>query len=509
MTSVAPEATVPFWLRPPALIGFVGIVIAARLFVGAGTGLVRDEGYYALWSFHPQAGYLDHPPMVAWFIAAGRALLGDVEGGVRLLFVISTAVVSFAIYRIGQLLLDGRTAGLAVVWYNLTPAGGLLFVATPDAPVVLFWALALLSVAEFVARRQASWWLAAGVFAGLALLSKYTALFLGAGLILYLLARRQRWRWLTLWQVWAGAGLALLVFLPNLLWNAQNGWATLAFQGRRLGTYGTGPGGVPGNLIEFVGGQLLAGAGFVFIFAVIGGIMFLMRVQRPNRENLALPLLTSLPLIVYFLAYTFRFRVEANWPLPVWPMLAICGAWAAVHLRPASRLAGLSLAMMRWGTAPLGLALLALVYAQALWQPFEAGPFLDRTRDMRGWRAMFSEIENFATANGATWVATANDYGLTGELATEARFARSPLPVRPLDEPERWSFLPAAPPALAEAPALFVESASRRDLAGSFFADVELVGEARRMQGEEELERFEVYLVSNPTAAVRQLLASY
>jgi 4-amino-4-deoxy-L-arabinose transferase-like glycosyltransferase len=507
MPSAPPEPSVPVWLRPPALIGFVAILVAVRLFVGARTGLVRDEGYYTLWSFHPQAGYLDHPPMVAWFIAAGRALLGDSEGGVRLLVVLTSVPVSFAVYRIGRLLLDRSTAGLAVVWYNLTPAGGLLFIATPDAPVVMFWALALWSVAEFVAGRNPNWWLAAGLFAGLGLLSKYTALFLGIGLALYLLGSRRRWQWLMLWQVWAGAAMALLVFSPNLAWNAQHGWATIAFQGRRLGSYGTGLDGLGANLVEFLGGQFLAGSGLLFIFALIGALMFFARAGGAGRQNLALPLLTSLPLLLYFLAYTFRFRVEANWPLPAWPMLALCGAWAAVHLRPDDRFAGPLLAIGRWSMAPLGLALLAVIYAQALWQPFEGIGALDRTRDMRGWGAMFSEIEAFAAANGAEWIATGNDYGLTGELAAEARFARSSLEVRPLDEGGRWRFLPPAPPGLAEARALFVESAGPRDLAGRYFADVELVGEARRMQGEEELERFEVYLVRGPTEAARQRLA--
>jgi 4-amino-4-deoxy-L-arabinose transferase-like glycosyltransferase len=507
MTATAPEQ-VPIWLKPPAIIAFVATVVAIRLYLGAATGLVRDEGYYTLWSFYPQLGYLDHPPMVAWLIAAGRALLGENEGGVRLLMVLSSVIVSFAIYRTGRALFDGRTAGLAVIWYNLTPAGGLLFIATPDAPVVMFWTLALWCVAEFAVRRDPSWWLAAGLFAGLGLLSKYTAVFLGLGLLLYLLGHRERWAWFRLWQLWAGGVLALLVFVPNLIWNVQRGWASFGFQGRRFDNYGIDLGGLQGNFVDLLGGQFLAGAGLLFIFALIGIVMFFARVERAGRRNLALPVLTSLPMILYFLAYIFRFRVEANWLLPVWPMLALAGAWAAIHLRPKNQLADLPLAIGRWAMAPLGLVLLAVIYTQALWQPFEAPQSLDRTRDMRGWREMFAELENFAVANGAMWIATAEDYGLTGELAAQARFAQSSLVVRPLDEPVRWEFLPPADPALAEAPALFVEHASQRDLAGRFFTSVELVGEARRMQGgEEELERFEVYLVSAPTVETRRMLA--
>jgi 4-amino-4-deoxy-L-arabinose transferase-like glycosyltransferase len=503
----APEAKPPIWLKPPALIAFVAIVLAIRLYLAAQTGLVRDEGYYTLWSFYPQAGYLDHPPMVAWLIAAGRWLLGESEGGVRLFVVFATAAISFAIYRIGRLLLDARTAGIAVIWYNLTPAGGLIFVATPDTPAIAFWTLALWAVAEFAARRNANWWLAAGLFAGLGLLSKYTVGFLGLGLVLYLIASPERRQWLRLPRVWAGGALALLVFLPNLIWNEARGWASLTFQGRRLSDYGLDLGGLRDNLLDLFAGQVLAGAVLLFLFAAIGIVMFFARVERPARTNLALPVLTSLPIVVYFLAYTLRFRVEANWLLPIWPMLALVGAWAAVHLRPAHRLAALPLAVGRWAMAPLGLFILGLIYVQALWQPFEIGQAIDRTRDMRGWRGMFADVQALAAANGATWIATAGDYGLTGELATHARFAGSPLAVRPLDEAPRWSFLPPADATLAAAPALFVDRAGVGDRAHEFFADAQLVGEARRMQGEEELERFAVYLVSGPSEAAQQMLA--
>jgi hypothetical protein len=188
-------------------------------------------------------------------------------------------------------------------------------------------------------------------------------------------------------------------------------------------------------------------------------------------------------------------------------MLALVGAWTAIHLRPKHALLDLPLAIGRWAMAPLGLVLLGLVYVQALWQPFEVGQAIDRTRDMRGWRLMFAEVESFAAANGAAWIAVAGDYGLTGELATHARFAGSPLDVRPLDEGVRWGFLPPAEPSLLERPALFIERAGPGDRAAEFFGEAVLVGEARRLQGEEELERFEVYLVSRPNERAQAVLA--
>jgi len=136
-------AKIPFWQRPGFVALVVVLVSAAKLAVAASTGLARDEGYYTLWSRHLDAGYFDHPPMVAVFIALGRLLAGNGELGVRLLAVLSGAVVAAALYRIASLLTDARTAALATLWYALTLAFVLGFITTPDIFLVLFWTLTL------------------------------------------------------------------------------------------------------------------------------------------------------------------------------------------------------------------------------------------------------------------------------------------------------------------------------------------------------------------------------
>lgn len=503
------ETPPPIWLRPPAVIGIVAAVVLIRFIVAGATGLVRDEGYYTFWSMYPAAGYLDHPPMIAWLIAAGRALLGESELAVRLFPVAGTAIVSAAMYRTGRLLFDTATAGLAVIWFNLTVAMGLLFIAAPDAPSVTFWALTIWAVAEFMARRNPNWWLAAGLFAGLGLLSKYTGFFLGAGLVLLLLTSRERRGWLGLWQVWAGGALALLTFSPNLIWNAGHDWASFAFQGQRLGDFGLSFGSMLDNLLDLVGGQALATGVFLFVLVIVGAVAFFLRRDIAGRANLALPILTALPMLLYFVAYTARFRVEANWLVPVWPMLSLCGAWAAVHVRPRHVVPASAMALLRWAQAPVGVVIVGLIYAQALFQPFALGQAIDRTRDMRGWDGLQAEIAALAAANGAQWIATGGgDYGLTGQLATYGRFAGTTLPVRQADEPQRWRFLPPLDPALMEAPALFINSAwAGTELVSQFFAQAELVGEARRLQGEEELERFYVFRVSAPLPEAEAVLA--
>ena len=500
MASGAHQNDLPVWLRPQSIALFVALMVAVRMGVAASTGFVRDEGYYTLWSFWPSAGYLDHPPMVAWLAAAGRTILGESEVAVRLFPVLSTAVTSLAVYRTGRVLFDARTAGIAVIWYNLTLAGGMLFVATPDAPVVAFWTLSVWCVAEFTRSRNANWWLLAGVFAGLALLSKYTAGFLGLGLLLYLLTSRERLGWFRLWQVWAGGALALLVFLPNLIWNVQAGWAGVGFQARRLDRFGLNLGGMLSNLGDYVGGQALAVGIFLFIFTAVGATLFFLRRQLPGREGIALPLLTSLPILLFFLAYTMRFRVEANWPIPVWPMLSLVGAWAAVHVRPPRPVLRRLLTAFRRIQAPLGAVLLGIVYAQAVWQPLSLERTVDRTSDMRGWRELEAQVAAIAEAQGAEWIIImSGDYGLAGQLSAYARFAGDRLPIEPIRDRRRYAFMPPPDTNLLGKPALLVtyRGLSPNMLDRRFEAATRL-GLVDRRQGDEVLEQFQTFLVSGP-----------
>src|SRR3569623_761885 len=190
MAPFSPDREQSVWLSLPAVAGVVILLALLKLYLSAHVGLVFDEGYYTFWSERLAVGYLDHPPAVAWLIAAGRAVFGDNELGVRAMSVACGIGVSAAIWRTGMLLLDRRTAALAVLLYNLTPAAGLGFVTTPDPPSVLCWAAVVWAVAEFMASRRAGWWLVAGVLAGLGLWSKYTDAFLAPGLVLFVIIDR-------------------------------------------------------------------------------------------------------------------------------------------------------------------------------------------------------------------------------------------------------------------------------------------------------------------------------
>src|SRR5258708_6617766 len=143
-----------------------------RLWVAAVTPLAPDEAYYWVWSRALAAGYLDHPPMVAFWIRAGTELAGSNALGVRLFGPLSAALGSWFLYDGAERLFPGRGAGLtAAALLNATLVLGVgAVIMTPDTPSLLFWTATLWAGGRLASGGSPAWWLSAGVFTGLALL---------------------------------------------------------------------------------------------------------------------------------------------------------------------------------------------------------------------------------------------------------------------------------------------------------------------------------------------------
>ncbi len=504
MARPAPDPSLPLWARPSSVAVIVLAIAVIKLWVAGSTELVFDEGYYTLWSLQPSWGYLDHPPMVAWLIALGRAIAGENEIGVRLMSILGDIAVAAAIYRIGRLLFDARTAALAAIWHAVSIGAALGLIMTPDAPSILCWTLTLWAVAEFIGSKNANWWLVAGVFAGLGLESKLTNGFLAFGLLLFLISSRERRSWFGLWQVWAAPVVAALVFSPLVIWNRAHNWVTFWFQGRRtIGADATAAGFFD-HFVEMVAGQALAVGPALLGFSFAAGVMLLRRRGGAASNGLALGLLSGLPTIVYFIVHATHSRVELNWLLPVWAGLTLCGAWAALALRPRGLIGGI-VWTLRQSQVVYGISAIAVVFTQAVFFPFPSVGF-DRTRDMHGFRDMTAEVLSLAHERGARWIVIPFDYGVTGQLGAYAQFAGDPLPVHQLGDRLRYVY---APPLDADAlgwPALYVSGLGNPSAPvppDHFFGQSELVSVIERKRGNEVLGYYQVYLVSEPTAAFR------
>ena len=233
----------PLWPRNPASAALILIAVATllRLVFGASLGLGIDETYAVATSRVFQWSYLDHPPLSWWMAAASASLFGsEAPLVVRLPFIALFCLTSWLMYRLTADLFGPRAGFFAVLLVNLAPALGVTDASfvLPDGPLVaalLGGAICLQRALLTQTPRAGLWWLAAGICAGLALLSKYHGIFLlaGAGLFLLTSAPHRRW-FLSPWP-YLGILIAVAMFTPVLVWNAQNDWASFAFQGGRAG----------------------------------------------------------------------------------------------------------------------------------------------------------------------------------------------------------------------------------------------------------------------------------
>ncbi|MFC7609350.1 glycosyltransferase family 39 protein [Teichococcus aestuarii] len=384
-----------------------------------------DEAYYWVWGRALSLSYYDHPPMVALWTALGSALAGDTALGLRLLGPLGVAAASLLLADAGERLFPGRQAGpWAAALLNATllfGAGAVLM--TPDTPLLVFWCAALWALARLQASQDGRWWLAFGLLAGLGLLSKYTTVLLGGGVVLWLLLEPGARRWLADWRLWAGGALALLVFSPVILWNAQHDWVSFAKQGGRAGATATGS--ALRYLGELVGGQAGLATPIIFLLCAAGTVAACRLWWRRGEGAAAAGLLAAItvPTALLFLWQATGSRVQGNWPAILYPTACLAAAGCL----------GARWARWRRPGVALGLGLTLLVLVQAAFAPLplprRSDPTLAR---LGGWAEFAATLEAERAARGAAFIA-AEEYGL-GQRAGAAPAARHPRrrPRRPV-----------------------------------------------------------------------------
>jgi len=217
-------------------LGVVVLAFALRVIYCGQVELLPEEAYYWNYSRHLDFGYLDHPPMVAWLIRMGTAAFGDTEFGVRAGALCCSAISTLFMYRLTRNLFGAPSGLVAVALFQTLPfffLTGMLL--TPDAPLTAAWSATLYFLERaLIGRKSAAWW-GAGVCLGLGLQSKYTILLLGLSAFIFMLLDPQSRRWLRRWEPYGAASLAVAIFSPVIVWNAQHEWASFVFQtSRRL-----------------------------------------------------------------------------------------------------------------------------------------------------------------------------------------------------------------------------------------------------------------------------------
>ena len=394
------------------LIWLLVISALVRAVLAAWLEFGNDEVYYWAYALYPDWSHFDHPPMVGWVIQLfSLNLLLDNEFFIRLASIVFMTANTYIIYRIGKDLKDAQTGLYAALLYT---ASIYAFVITgifimPDTPLMLFWLLAVWMALRVIARRNDEAiqektafrpfdrlkaqgpLLLFGLFSGLAMLSKYSGIFLWVGMALYILIFNRKQ--LKNPYLYLALLISALCCIPILYWNIDNNFISFRFHGERVG----------GGTLNFsTFGTELAGEFFYnnpvnFVLAIIAIIAAFKKRLNLEKSAQRLILCIALPLILVFLFFSFTRPTLPHWNAPGYILLILL---SAVYLRdkhderlPKSIIAALSVLAI---TLIVGVAEIktGFIPLDKHTEPEMLGRD-DFTLDMYGWRQLGEKFADF------------------------------------------------------------------------------------------------------------------
>lgn len=297
------------------------LVVSAviRALLAGWVELGTDEAYYWTYAKYPDWSHFDHPGMVGWVIQLFTLnLFVDSEFFMRLASIVFMTVNTWVMYRIGRELKD-ETAGL---WTALLYTASIYaFVITgvfilPDTPMSLFWLLAFWMFIRYLKKSQNKHLLAAGLFIGLCILSKYTGAFLWAGFLLYILFfdRKQFKNPL----LYVSLLITALCCLPILIWNIQNDFVSFRFHEDRVSFFGPLH---PAGFFTELGGEIFYNNPVNFVVACLALVAVFRKKLPVDRCHQRLILSTALPLIGLFLLFSLTRPTLPHWSAPAYNLL--------------------------------------------------------------------------------------------------------------------------------------------------------------------------------------------
>lgn len=303
------------------LIALIGLIFMRFVVLtGGNNALFYDEAYYHLWSTTLDWGYYSKPPMVAWLIHVTTSLLGHSEWAVRLAAPLCYLGASFFILALVLRVAHAAAAFWAWAFFISMPliSFNSLFITT-DAPLMLCWAACSFFAHRAFSHNQWRDWLATAIFAGLGLLSKYTMGVLAIGLLIYLLLQNTLLHHLCNKKFWISLLLAVLIFAPNLWWNAEHHF--ISFQHTSEISHLNHEWFHFDQLAEFFFGQLIVFGllSFPLVIWFISKRRILPALSEQataQAADIRFALCISLPMLIVICIQAFLARAHVNWAAP-------------------------------------------------------------------------------------------------------------------------------------------------------------------------------------------------
>ena len=390
------------------------MVIAAmtvlRVIYASLTELRTDEAYYWTWSKESALSFLDHPPMIAWFIRFGTLIFGDTNFGVRFAGVLAMLVMQLLLADIVRRVThDVRAIVFAVLMPEAALYYGLLMAkVSPDTAMIPFAVAMVWALVRLAESNDARWWLAAGAFAGLSLLSKFTGIMLLPAVAAFMLVPDWRRRWLLSPYPWLAALIAIALFLPVLIWNAGHDWGSFRFQFVRAAATHELSLRTLGEFLSLQFGLV----GFILLPVVLTGVG--LTAWRGYREREPVAILLSTAVLVPFLYFFWKslaLRVGDTWPMFIWPIGFAATAINLVQMSRENWSARMIRSTLGWAKAAVasGIAFVVIVFFYYVATPWNLIGRTDPVGGEAGYQYLVERAQAELQNTGASWIAT-SDY---------------------------------------------------------------------------------------------------
>jgi len=436
------------WLRAGCLL--IGVFTVARwIYIGSGIiELSQDEAYQWQWSKHLDLSYFSKPPLIAYTQFLGTSIWGDNEFGVRFFSPLIAATLGLLLLRFFAREVNARAGFFLVLCVMATPllsVGATLM--TVDPLSVLFWTSALFAgwnaIRPEAGVRQWAW---VGLWMGLGLLSKYTAVFqLLCWAVFFALWRPARVH-LRRPGPWLALAINALCALPVIIWNEQHGWITAAHVATNAKLHKPWHPSVE-YFLNFVGSELGLLNPVFFVAAMWAMCAFWRRYRQDLRQVYFFSM--GAPLFLIYLGWTLHSHVLPNWiapaVLPLFCLMAIY--WEAERLRGAPQVVPSLVSGLVIGFIVVlflhDTNLITKVARRTL------PPKLDPLTRVRGWRASAEVVggeRRRLLAEGKPVFIIGSHYGITSLLAFYLPEAKAGVPNDPLayfqstDQPDNQYF---------------------------------------------------------------------
>ncbi|HLP60056.1 MAG TPA: glycosyltransferase family 39 protein [Candidatus Deferrimicrobium sp.] len=418
--------TKKIWLSDTMIMAYFALpALVLHLIAIKGYGYFRDELYYLSCADHPAFGYVDQPPLSILLLKVIRFIWGDSLVALRILPVLSAALFILGVGLMTRELGGKKVAIALACAAAFAPLGNffLFNIYSMNFLDILTWSALLLIVLRIVKTGNPKYWLLFGLIAGLGLQNKISIMFIGFGIVVGLLLTKER-RHLKSKYLWFGAGMALLLFLPYILWNMVHGWPTLEFieNASQYKNTHTTP-------LQFLLGQIFYNNPFTFLIWLPGLWYFFF-----NKEGKTYRLFGWMYLAIYilftlqhakdyylsgiypilfaggavFLEKQFRER-QWHWPTPILIVLIV---GVSLVLCP------ITLPILPAETTAAFIKTLGLGgYAQ---ERQKIGPLPQHLADMHGWEEMTEKVakayDSLSPGEKKVCIIYGNNYGEAGAV---------------------------------------------------------------------------------------------